>query len=404
MSVKSPFTTKSEKGGYSAIVYIDGDLCVAEDTEGTVLKEGTAAAALQSALNAKRDVSLLDDTLDIGSTTLTLQNKDMNIHGTGINSIIKGSADPLIDVTLTNEYQFRMQKLGIHTTSTNKGIYIDNCTSRLPLWLTNVHFVPEGHAGTLLYIKGLSTAQISQCSFQEAVGATTAKGIYMTADETIFSQELYLNACSFYHLNYGIQGYALPAHRDHLAGIHIAGTIFFQDDYPIHFQNADDITVVGNTIESPLTGGSEKGVIMHDTYECRILGNRLTTRTTGAQLEFIGENLDSYKNIVVGNYLKSYGRLGDGILLDSSPGDKGTKAIINDNFFDYMVNAVEAIKGASAYPQIVFNGNHVWDCTWNITGDITHSIILGNIWGAGCSSTVVNGTSVWCEIVHNHKD
>lgn len=405
MSINSPFTTRTERGAYSAGVYKEGDTIVAEDNVGTVIKEGTAVATvIQAALDAAKNVFFAEGTYDVGNTTLTLPNKDMNLHGTGIDSIIKGSANPVIDVTLTSEYQLKMYRLGIHTTSSNKGIYIDNCTSRLPLWLNNVHFVPEGHAGTLLYIKGLANAQISNCSFWEPTGqATTAKGIYMTADGTIFSQELYLNASSFYHLNYAIQGYALPAHRDHLAGIHINGSIFFQDDYPIHFQNADDITIVGSSIESPLTGGSEKGVIFHDTYEGRIVGCRLTTRSTEAQIEIIGENLDAYKHTITGNYIKSYDRQGDCILLDSSPGNKFAAAIITANILEYGVSAVQATKGTTFYPQIIFMGNHVWDCTNNIKGDINHSIIVGNVWGAGCSSTIVNGTSGTSEIANNHK-
>ena len=402
MSVKSLYTTKVERGGYSAIAYIDGDLCVAEDMEGTVLKEGTAAVVLQAALNAKRDVFLSEDTFDIGSVTLTLQDKDMNLSGTGIGSIIKGSADPLIDVTLTNEYQLRMQKLGIHTTSANKGIYIDNCTSRVPVWLNNLHFVPEGHAGKLIYIYGLANAQISNCSFQEEAVSTTAKGIYLTADASAYSQELYVNASSFYHLNYGIQSYALPANRAYLAGMHIAGSVFFQNDYPLHFQNTDDIAVVGTTVESSLAG-SEKGIIVHDCLSTRIVGNRLSTRTTGAQIEFIGTNLDCYKNVVSANYLISYGRVGDGISLDCSPGNKFAEAIIQGNTFDGMINALKTTKGTTWYPQIILVGNHVWDCTWNITGDINNSIVMSNVWGTGCSSTVVNGVYGTSEIAHNIK-
>lgn len=53
MSVKSPYTTKTERGGYSAIVYKDGDLYVAEDDVGAVIKENSdAVTVIQAALDA----------------------------------------------------------------------------------------------------------------------------------------------------------------------------------------------------------------------------------------------------------------------------------------------------------------------------------------------------------------
>lgn len=53
MSLKSPFTTKIERGAYSAIVFIDGDLVVAEDNVGTMIKEDSVAATtIQAALDS----------------------------------------------------------------------------------------------------------------------------------------------------------------------------------------------------------------------------------------------------------------------------------------------------------------------------------------------------------------
>lgn len=53
MGLKAPFATKIGRGAYSAIVFKDGDLYVAEDNVGTVIKESTdTATAIQSALNS----------------------------------------------------------------------------------------------------------------------------------------------------------------------------------------------------------------------------------------------------------------------------------------------------------------------------------------------------------------
>lgn len=400
--ISSPYTTKQERGPYSANVYIDGDTIVAVDGVGTVIKEGTAAVVLQAAVNAAKDVFFAEGTYDIGSTTITLQDKDMSIDGVGKNAIIKGSADPLIDVTLGNEYQLRANRVGIHTTSTNKGIHIDNCTGRLPIWLDNIHFVPEGHAGVLVYIKGIANTHISNCSFQDTNAATTAKGIYITADNTIFSQEFYMNACSFMHMNYGVQCYAASADRAHLAGIHIAGSYFYGIDNPVHCKCTDDITIVECTVESQQTG-NEKSLVFDDCINCRIVGNRLSTRSTGAQIEFLGTALDCYMNTVSANYIYSYGKQGNCVLLDSSPGDKYVDAEVSGNIIHNGISGVQATKGATYTPVLIFEGNHLRYCTDNIKGDIAHSIILGNIWGAGCSSTAVNGTYGTSEIVHNHK-
>ena len=55
MSVKSPFTTKTERGGYAAIVYLDGDLCVAEDNVGTVISEQAKADYVSNVIQAAAD-------------------------------------------------------------------------------------------------------------------------------------------------------------------------------------------------------------------------------------------------------------------------------------------------------------------------------------------------------------
>ena len=403
MNIRSPYTTQIERGAYSAIVFKDGDYTVAEDDVGTIINEGTTVATvLQAALDEKNNVFFKDGTYDIGGTTLTLENKSQQLQGEGVGSIIKGSADPLIDVTLTCECQLKMQRMGIHTTTTNKGIFVDNCTCRMPIWLDNVHFIPEGHAGTLLYIFGIANTQINNCSFQDTNVSTTAKGIYLTADATKYSQDFYISGSNFFHLNYGIQAFAAPSYRAHLAGLHIQNCSTFGVDYPIHFRCVDDLTIINNMIESQQTG-NEKGVILNDCLSCRVLGNRLSTRSTTAQLEFIGTDLGCYYNTVSTNYIKSYGKQGDGVLVDSSPGNKYVDAIINDNTIDNAVSAVQSTKGTTYTPTIIFNGNHLRGCTDNIKGDIRTSIVVGNLWGANCSSTAVNGTYGTSEIAHNLK-
>lgn len=403
MTLKSPYTTQKGHGGYSAIAYKDGDLFVAEDPQGSLIEEGSAASVLQAAMNAGNHIFLAEETFDIGSTTLTQPDKSMAIRGTGEKSIIKGSADPLIDVTMNqSEYQFRMQDVGIHTTSTNKGVFIDDCNSRFPIVIHKVDFVPEDHSGTLLYIKGMATGHITCCSFRESDIATTAKAIYLTADVNAFSQELYISNCGFEQLNYGVHAHGASGDRAYLAGLHIANSFFGEVDNPLHFKCVDDVTIVGSTIDSPGTTGG-KGMVFEDCISCRISANRIATKSTTGQIDFIGTDLDCYLNTVSTNFITSYGKVGDGILFDCSPGDKTVEGEANNNIIFNVISAIQATKGATFIPLITFNGNRLRACTNNIKGDIVQSIVLGNSWGAGCSSTAVNGSYGTSEIAHNIK-
>lgn len=55
MSIKSPSTTKTERGAYAAIVYLDGDLCVAEDNVGNVISEQAKSDNVSDVIQAAAD-------------------------------------------------------------------------------------------------------------------------------------------------------------------------------------------------------------------------------------------------------------------------------------------------------------------------------------------------------------
>lgn len=91
MSVESPFTAKKERGAYSTIVFKDGDLYVAEDNVGTVIKEDTdAATSIQAAINAGKKVVLAIGTCAI-SSSITLPDYT-NLSGFGYNTYLKAAA------------------------------------------------------------------------------------------------------------------------------------------------------------------------------------------------------------------------------------------------------------------------------------------------------------------------
>ena len=92
MSVKSPYTTKTERGGYSAIVCKDGDLYVAEDDVGAVIKENSdAATVIQAALDEGGKTILGEGQFDIkGLTDTGIQMASYDsIEGLGEKTILK---------------------------------------------------------------------------------------------------------------------------------------------------------------------------------------------------------------------------------------------------------------------------------------------------------------------------
>jgi len=95
MSLKSPYPTKIGRGAYSAIVFKNGDLIVAEDNVGTVIQEDSnAATVIQAAIdscNGKGNVALMDvfDTtvaITFPSGPWTSYSKGITLQGSGVGS------------------------------------------------------------------------------------------------------------------------------------------------------------------------------------------------------------------------------------------------------------------------------------------------------------------------------
>jgi hypothetical protein len=98
MSINSPFTTKKERGAYSAIVYKDGDLFIAEDDVGARIKENTdASTVIQKAIDdyAEWGLVIVKPTITL-STPLKIQKQYSNveflgdIESAGVNAIELG--------------------------------------------------------------------------------------------------------------------------------------------------------------------------------------------------------------------------------------------------------------------------------------------------------------------------
>ena len=98
MSLKSPYTTQIERGGYTAIVHKDGDNYIAKDAVGNIIKEGTDAATIvQKAIDDYAQYGLVIVEPTIVLTTALKINKSYSnveffgdINSSGVNAIELG--------------------------------------------------------------------------------------------------------------------------------------------------------------------------------------------------------------------------------------------------------------------------------------------------------------------------
>lgn len=115
MSLKSPHPTKIERGAYSAIVFKDGDLIVAEDNVGTVLKEDTdAATVIQAALDIGGKTFIKQGTHLI--STALVPSPNTILEGEGIDAtILKASTTitKIIDITAASTMRNTIQFMTI---------------------------------------------------------------------------------------------------------------------------------------------------------------------------------------------------------------------------------------------------------------------------------------------------
>lgn len=116
MSLKSRFITQVERGGYSAIVYKDGNLYVAEDDVGTIISENSNAAVVcQAAVNNGGKIYFIgnfsiDDTINLPSNTI--------VEGFGPKTVIVQTANkpifsligtvgtPKVQITINNMFLY----------------------------------------------------------------------------------------------------------------------------------------------------------------------------------------------------------------------------------------------------------------------------------------------------------
>ena len=205
MSMSSPYATQVERGGYTAIVYADGDEIVAEDAVGKAILEGTNAAtvinAAVDALPANGGLVSLADKFTI-TATITIDTEGVILLGDSWkNSGLVTTADiPLITIT-PDASKIIIEKLYLQgandvAKTSNHGIYFSGSTVKYDILLKDL-YIHQTYDG----LNGFKVAYMDVDNFRCLKSKHDA--VHITADisdySTIFGTNWYLKE----YANYG---------------------------------------------------------------------------------------------------------------------------------------------------------------------------------------------------------
>lgn len=197
MSIKSPYASQIGKGAYSVIVFKDGDLIIAEDAVGTIIKENANAdTVIQAAINNNNGAGkvvlngLFDTTSELTFPTAswTTMLKGVVLQGYGVSSGINytpstGYAIKLVG-TAGNEQcaSHNLDNLLLKAPNTTNGVI------GMLGGVTNVH---------------LSNLKINDCP--------NGKGIYLKYDATYANNQVNISDFVIYKCKYGIYAEGGPS-------------------------------------------------------------------------------------------------------------------------------------------------------------------------------------------------
>lgn len=130
--ISSPFTTKKERGGYSAIIFKEGDTYVADDFVGTTIKEGTnPATTIQAGID-----NLSMGTVLIKGETYTLDaalamKTRVNLIGEGEGTILyRATGDIITGASVDQTTIANMYLLGNRGAANHRGVFFDSNSTR----------------------------------------------------------------------------------------------------------------------------------------------------------------------------------------------------------------------------------------------------------------------------------
>lgn len=208
--MKSPYTTKIERGAYSSIVRKEDDLIIAEDDVGNVVKEGSnAATVLQAAIDScdKEGKVILADRFDIDAE-LVLPSLGYTSFASGITLQGYGNKTGL-NYTPATGYALKLQ-------GTADGVQC--CFHSLDNFLITAPSTTDAAIGMLggVYHAMLSGIRINNCP--------SGKGIYVTNHATYGNNIVKLDNIILYGCKYGLYALGGPvisiANSKFTTGIH----------------------------------------------------------------------------------------------------------------------------------------------------------------------------------------
>lgn len=317
MSLRSPFTTQIERGGYSEIIYIDGDLIVAEDWTGTAIKENTdAATVIEAAIDelpsSGGKIKIAKGTYDI-ATQIDNFKSNVYIEGCGISTILNNTTTSWNAIfkilgTLGSEKKnisiSDLQLIGDKTKDQGHHIDMEYChyCEITKCWLD------EGK------LDGLTAVNSDYCKIESNVFEDTEDGIdiddcdnNVISDNLMFvrSNAIYLDTCDGSRVSNN-RVYNQAWHGVYLIGVSSKNVIA---DNICHGSTSgigiylDYVSGEGSPCGNSITGnsccGNCEGVTFdHDCCQNTIVGNVCNANTSDTGIEING---GSKRNIISGN-------------------------------------------------------------------------------------------------------
>lgn len=354
MSLRSPFATRIEKGAYSAIVYSNGSLYVAENNKGEVIKENSnAATVIQAAIDSLTtcfgSVFLLEGTYNI-TESINLRDK-ISIFGQGTGTLL----------------------------------FVPNGTNPTHLKIFNIDTKEYVHISDL-FIDG---NKASQSSGKE-------DGIYITA-----GAHIKLTNLSIYNI-YGVEGNGI-----FVSGIPsdvlIQGNTFnhIQDD-GMDINGITNSQIIGNNINDCGDNGIDTEGAEYTTFTGNVITNcggngieleqegatppltRFCT-ATGNTIKDCGKDGFNVRsggyNTIVGNVVFSAGRYGVYLTKTSSGGKAEHNVVANNILVDGVDEGICEVVNNADYNFLVGNylkNNNLQSYQEDING--LHSQSNNNYW------------------------
>jgi hypothetical protein len=208
MSVKSRFATKIERGGYSTIIFKEGDTYVADDFVGTTIKEGTnPATTIQAGIDSLSmgNVFIKGETY-ANDAALTMKTK-VNLIGEGeCTKLYRATGDIITGASVVQTTIANMALFGNRGGANHRGIYFDSNSERNTMQNLQIEMLDIGIeigggyfnfitdmrmrdiTNKVIYLTGGNDHYLTRIQYDTDTGAyaqPTGGGIYITNGDAV---------------------------------------------------------------------------------------------------------------------------------------------------------------------------------------------------------------------------